>query len=167
MCTNELIVLHLLGIIYIRSIYFFPTPGFELTSQLQKVSRLPTEPPRRPACVIKTTLLVHATKLCPFARVRQIWKPQLCSLVYHRRLNCYCLDSSISSYVASRIESIQKTYATASEIGRNPVRKHQIQPEYGDEQADARRNCRTRLAIHYYLRRERAGQRKILFSLLS
>ena len=70
MCTNELIVLHLLGI-YIRSIYFFPTPGFELTSQLQKVSRLPTEPPRRPACVIKTFrwgLLVHSTKLCPFAR---------------------------------------------------------------------------------------------------
>ena len=101
------------------------------------------------------------------ASVRQIWKPQLCSLVYHRRLNCNCLDSSISSYIASRTESIQKTYATASELGRNPVRKHQIQPEYGDEQADAGRNCRTRLAIHYYLRRERAGQREILFSLLS
>ena len=25
----------------------------------------------------------------------------------------------------------------AAEIGRNPVSKHQIQPEYGDEQADA------------------------------
>ena len=62
------------------------------------------------------------------ASVRQIWKPQLRSLVYHRRLNCYCLDS-ISSYIASRIESIQKTYATASELGRNPVRKHQIQLE--------------------------------------
>ena len=24
-----------------------------------------------------------------------------------------------------------------AELGRNPVRKHQIQPEYGDEQADA------------------------------
>ena len=72
MCTNELIVLHFLGI-YISSIVFFPmhTPGFELTSELQKVSRLPTEPPGRPACVIKTFrwgLLVHATKLCPFAR---------------------------------------------------------------------------------------------------
>ena len=69
MCTKELIVLHFLGI-YIRS-FFFPTPGFELTSQLQKVSRLPTEPPGRPACVIKTFrwgLLVHATKLCQFAR---------------------------------------------------------------------------------------------------
>ena len=25
----------------------------------------------------------------------------------------------------------------AAEIGRNPVSEHQIQPEYGDEQADA------------------------------
>ena len=33
----------------------------------------------------------------------------------------------------------------AAELGRNPVSKHQIQPEYGDEQADAGRNCRTRL----------------------
>ena len=34
----------------------------------------------------------------------------------------------------------------AAEIGRNPVSKHHIQPEYGDEQADAGRDCRTRLA---------------------
>ena len=33
----------------------------------------------------------------------------------------------------------------AAELGRNPVSKHQIQPEYGDEQADAGRGCRTRL----------------------
>ena len=33
----------------------------------------------------------------------------------------------------------------AAKIGRNPVSKHQIQPEYGDEQADAGRDCRTRL----------------------
>ena len=26
---------------------------------------------------------------------------------------------------------------TTSELGRNPGSKHQIQPEYGDEQADA------------------------------
>ena len=31
----------------------------------------------------------------------------------------------------------------AAEIGRNPVSKHQIQPECGDEQADAGRDCRT------------------------
>ena len=34
----------------------------------------------------------------------------------------------------------------AAELGRNPVSKHQIQPEYGDGQADAGRDCRTRLA---------------------
>ena len=28
----------------------------------------------------------------------------------------------------------------AAERGRNPVSKHQIQPEYGDEQADAGRD---------------------------
>ena len=27
-----------------------------------------------------------------------------------------------------------------AELGRNPVSKHQIQPEYGDEQADAGRD---------------------------
>ena len=35
---------------------------------------------------------------------------------------------------------------TAAELGRNPVSKHQIQPEYGDEQADAGRDGRIRLA---------------------
>ena len=34
----------------------------------------------------------------------------------------------------------------AAELGRNPASKHQIQPECGDEQADAGRDCRTRLA---------------------
>ena len=29
----------------------------------------------------------------------------------------------------------------AAELGRNPVSKHQIQPEYGDEQADAGRDA--------------------------
>ena len=34
----------------------------------------------------------------------------------------------------------------AAEIGRNSVCKNQILPEYGDDQADAGRDCRTRLA---------------------
>ena len=34
----------------------------------------------------------------------------------------------------------------AAEIGRNPLSKHQIQHEYGDEQDHAGRDCRTRLA---------------------
>ena len=33
----------------------------------------------------------------------------------------------------------------AAEIGRISVNKHQIQPEHGDEQTDAGRDCRTRL----------------------
>ena len=34
----------------------------------------------------------------------------------------------------------------AAELGRNPVSKHQIQREYGDDPANAGRDCRTRLA---------------------
>ena len=34
----------------------------------------------------------------------------------------------------------------AAELGRNPVSKHQIQPESGDRKADAGRDCRSRLA---------------------
>ena len=34
----------------------------------------------------------------------------------------------------------------AAELGRNPVGKHQIQPEYGDKQADAGRDGSTLLA---------------------
>ena len=33
-----------------------------------------------------------------------------------------------------------------AELERNPASKHQIQPEYRDEQADAGRDCQTRLA---------------------
>ena len=32
------------------------------------------------------------------------------------------------------------TMDAAAELERNPVSKHQIQPEYGDEQADAGRD---------------------------
>ena len=42
----------------------------------------------------------------------------------------------------------------------NPVSKHQIQPEYGDEQADAGRDCRTRLASKFS---GANGDREILF----
>ena len=34
----------------------------------------------------------------------------------------------------------------AEEIGRNPVSNQQVTPEYGDEQADVGRDCRTRHA---------------------
>ena len=54
----------------------------------------------------------------------------------------------------------------AAELGRNPVSKHQIQPEYGDEQADAGRDCRTlRLARPNSQARMEIG--KYYFSLFS
>ena len=43
-----------------------------------------------------------------------------------------------------RIAVLNKLMDAAAELGRNPVSKHQIQPEYGDEQADAGLDCRTR-----------------------
>ena len=49
------------------------------------------------------------------------------------------------------------------EIGRNPVSKHQVQPEYGDEQAGVGRDCRTRLARPNSL--VRTGTGKYTFSL--
>ena len=45
----------------------------------------------------------------------------------------------------------------AAELEMNPVSKHQIQPEYGDEQADAGRDCRTRLARPNSQARTRTG----------
>ena len=41
---------------------------------------------------------------------------------------------------------LNKKMDAAAGIGRNAISEHQIQPEYGDEQADAGRLCRTRLA---------------------
>ena len=54
----------------------------------------------------------------------------------------------------------------AAELGRNPVCKHQIQPEYGDEQADAGRDCRTaRLARPNFQARTETGKKYVyLFS---
>ena len=49
----------------------------------------------------------------------------------------------------------------AAELERNPVSKDQIQPEYGVEKADARRDCRT-VSLDQVLRRER-GQGIIHF----
>ena len=53
----------------------------------------------------------------------------------------------------------------AAELGRNPVSKHHIQPDYGDEQADAGRDdCQTRLARPNSQARTERGQGNILFS---
>ena len=45
-----------------------------------------------------------------------------------------------------RMAVLNKLMDATAEPGRNPVSKHQIQPEYGDEQADAGRDCQTCLA---------------------
>ena len=59
-----------------------------------------------------------------------------------------------------------KIYMDATaEIRRNPVSKHQNEPEYGDEQAYAGRDCRTRLARPNPQARTGAG--KYSFSLFS
>ena len=49
----------------------------------------------------------------------------------------------------------------AAELGRNPESKHQIQSEYGDEQADAGRDCRTRLARPNSQARTGTGEKNI------
>ena len=41
---------------------------------------------------------------------------------------------------------LNKETNAAAEIGRYPTSKHQIQPEYEDEHAEAGRDCRTGLA---------------------
>ena len=51
----------------------------------------------------------------------------------------------------------------AAELGRNPVSKHQIQPEYGDEKVDAGRDCRTRLARPNYQARTWTGEYVFIF----
>ena len=45
---------------------------------------------------------------------------------------------------------INEQMDAAAELGRNPVSKHQIQPQYGDEQADAGRDCRKRTGKDYF-----------------
>ena len=51
----------------------------------------------------------------------------------------------------------------AAELGRDLVSKDSVQPEYGDEQADARRECRNRLARQSS--HARTGTGKYSFSL--
>ena len=58
---------------------------------------------------------------------------------------------------------LNKYIDAAAEPGRNPVRKHQIQPEYGDEQTDAGRDCRNRLARPNSQARTRADREIFIF----
>ena len=64
-----------------------------------------------------------------------------------------------------RIAVLNKYMDATAELGRNPVSKHQIQPDYGDEQAGTGRDCRTRLAKPNFQARTRTGQYHVsLFS---
>ena len=60
-----------------------------------------------------------------------------------------------------RIGGLNKYMDAAAELGRNPVSKQQIQPEYAHEQADAGRDCRTRLARPNSQARTRTGEYSI------
>ena len=60
---------------------------------------------------------------------------------------------------------LKRKMDAVAEIGRNPVRKHQIQPEYGNEQTGVKRDCRTRLARPNS--QARTGTGKYSFSLVS
>ena len=51
LCTHDIIVLHLLGIMWEKIPVRVTAPRFEFTSQRQKFSRFPTEPLGRPAYV--------------------------------------------------------------------------------------------------------------------
>ena len=62
-------------------------------------------------------------------------------------------------------DGLNKYMDAAAELGRNPVSKHQVQSKYGDEQADAGRDCRTHLARPNSQVRTRTG--KYSFSLFS
>ena len=43
-------------------------------------------------------------------------------------------------------EGFKNELDAVAELGRNSLSKHQIHPKYGEEQADAGRDCRNRLA---------------------
>ena len=74
-------------------------------------------------------------------------------------------DPINSGLTQRRLAVLNTMMDAAAEIGRNPVCKRQIQPEYGDEQADAGRDCRTRLARPNSQARTRTGKHS--FSLFS
>ena len=55
-------------------------------------------------------------------------------------------DSITSGLTRMAHNRLNKYMDAAAELEMNPVSKHHIHPEYGDEKADAGRDCRNRLA---------------------
>ena len=69
------------------------------------------------------------------------------------------LRGPINSGLARWRMAVLNRYMDAgAELGRHPASKYQIQPEYGDEQADAGRDCRNRLARPNSQARTRIGK---------
>ena len=86
-----------------------------------------------------------------------------CTNVLLRKYKRFWFTACLYHYIITYIKTfLIYTQKTAAEIGRNPVSKHQIQPEYGDEQADAGRDCRTCLARPNS--QAQRGQENIIFS---
>ena len=70
---------------------------------------------------------------------------------------CTQLRDPINLGLPMAYGGLNKYMDAAAELGRNSVRNHQIQPEYRDEQADAGRDCRNRLARPNSQARTRTG----------
>ena len=57
-----------------------------------------------------------------------------------------------------RMAGLNEEMGAFAELGRNPVSKDQIEPEYRGEQAGAGRDCRTRIARSNSQARTRTGK---------
>ena len=66
--------------------------------------------------------------------------------------------NAIGTQLAYGGDTKMNKWDAAAELRRNPVSKNQMQPEYGNEQADAGRDCRTRLARLNSQARTRTGK---------
>ena len=88
LCTHESIVLHLLGVMREKIPVRGTAPRFELTSQRQKVSRLPSEPPGRPSYISAAgdglTNIMENHTFVPRARyLRLLRRRRRYELLYH------------------------------------------------------------------------------------
>ena len=87
----------------------------------------------------------------------EVYRPCVGGLSAVNAIGTQLRDPINSGLTQWRLAVLNITMDAAAEIGRNPVCKHEIQPEYGDEQADAGRDCRTRLARPNSQARTRTG----------
>ena len=88
----------------------------------------------------------------------EIYWPHVDGLSAVNAIGTQLRDPKNSGLIGWRMAVINEWMDAVAELGRNPVSKHQIQPEHGDEQADAGRDCRTRPARPYSQARTRTGK---------